>query len=680
MREEKKDSHSPGRMTRQNVLVLLLVCLLPVLFVVLPAHAGVLSPDLESIVPSLRDQDEISVIVTLSEKANLGQAGARDKAGRRAWVVRTLKDKADLTQKPLRGFLEGKKARKINPLWLINGLAAIAPAAVIRELADFPGVAEIKLDRMIQPPVVTHAVSATPEWNLNAIRVPELWTLGATGAGVVVANMDTGVDLSHPDLQGKWRGGTNGWFDPHGEHAAPFDAHGHGTQTMGIMVGGDNGGTAIGVAPNAKWVAVKIFNDAGEASYSAIHQGFQWLLDPDGNPDTDDAPDVLSNSWGLDNVNTCSLEFQPDIEVLKAAGIAVVFAAGNDGPGLSTSTSPANNPQAFAIGSVDQSYEISIFSSQGPSACDGAIYPVVVAPGDAIRTTDLTSGGLFPDSYSTVSGTSFAAPHVAGAMALLLSVFPGLSVSDLHLLLSQSAFDLGFAGPDNIYGYGLVDAAEAYSLLLSPLPDIAISPSSFTFAMTKEGGFSPPQTFTVTNQGLANLVIDGVSLTGSNVSEFLIENDGCSGIVLLPSETCTLEAIFSPGSPGAKNAVLSVSSNDPDENPFLVSLFGTGTEMYEAITVLSPNGGEIISSGATVTIRWGAPSRAIRFKLAYSVNNGRTWHLIEKNATGSSFDWQAPAPGRTRPRTFIKVIGYSAAGRRVGTDRSDSSFTIESGN
>src|SRR3972149_324648 len=112
--------------------------------------------------------------------------------------------------------------------------------------------------------------------------------------------MHTGADVSHPDLVTRWRGGSNSWFDPYGQHPmTPTDLSGHGTWTMGVIVAGDAGGTSIGVAPQASWIAVKIFDDQDSSTATAIHQGFQWLLDPDGNPATPDAPDVVNNSWSF---------------------------------------------------------------------------------------------------------------------------------------------------------------------------------------------------------------------------------------------------------------------------------------------------------------------------------------------------------------------------------------------
>jgi bacillopeptidase F len=311
--------------------------------------------------------------------------------------------------------------------------------------------------------------ASTVEPNLAVVRAPELWALGFEGQGLVVAVLDSGVDPAHVDLISRWRDGSNSWFDPNGEYASPHDATGHGTQVTGLLVGGSSGGTAIGVAPGAEWIAAKIFDDQGEATFSAIHQSLAWVLDPDGDPETDDAPDVVNNSWGLtDDVGDCVLEFQTDIELLKAAGIAVVFAAGNEGPWPASSVSPANNPAGFAIGAVDNAWILESSTSRGPSACAEAVYPEIVAPGVLVWTSDITLGGVFPFSYVEASGTSFAAPHASGALTLLRQAFPAASVAMLEQALMLSAVDLGPAGPDGSYGYGAVDLVAAHAWLDAP--------------------------------------------------------------------------------------------------------------------------------------------------------------------------------------------------------------------
>jgi hypothetical protein len=369
---------------------------------------------------------------------------------------------------------------------------------------------------------------------------------------------------------------------------------------MGVLVGGNAGGTAIGIAPGAQWMAAKVFNDAGQAPFSVIHLGFQWLLNPDGVSGSDDAPNVVNISWGLGDVNQCETEFQPDVEALTRAGIAVVFAAGNSGPYPSTSISPGNLPGAFAIGAVDRYDQIASFSSRGPCACDGTIYPDMTAPGVAIRTSTLTYGGAFPNSYVTVSGTSVATPHAAGCIALLLSAFPDLTVDELETVLKDSAFDLGGPGPDNSYGYGLLDVLAAYQLLFDSapdiLPDILAVPSSYDFAKVKEGSFSAPKTFTVMNEGTGDLSIIDIAITGTHFNEFLKQKDGCSGQILAPSQACTLEIVFSPTSGGVKNANLSISTNDPDENPMNIALTGTGLEQYRLnVAMMGTGTGRVVS-------------------------------------------------------------------------------------
>jgi hypothetical protein len=241
---------------------------------------------------------------------------------------------------------------------------------------------------------------------------------------------------------------------------------------MGVMVGGGAGGSSVGVAPDATWIAAKIFNDHGTATSTGIHLAFQWLLDPDRNPATADAPDVVNDSWTMSAAG-CNLEFQSDLRSLRAAGILPVFAAGNDGPAPGTVFSPANNPEAFAVGGTDNSDALYPYSSRGPAACAAAVAPRLAAPAVDIRTTDLY--GL----YATGTGTSLAAPHVAGALALLLSAFPDLPADRQQAALESGAVDLGTAGPDNDFGYGRLDVAAAYhALAATPDFTVALTPAS----------------------------------------------------------------------------------------------------------------------------------------------------------------------------------------------------------
>ena len=182
----------------------------------------------------------------------------------------------------------------------------------------------------------------------------------------------------------------------------------------------------------------------------------------------------MSNSWAY-GAPGCNLEFQADLQALRSAGIVPVFAAGNYGPGSQTSVSPANYPEALSVGAVDGGNAIAFDSSRGPSACGGAVFPSVVAPGVNVLTSDLYS------TWSSVSGTSIAAPQVAGLLALLLAAYPGASAAQAEAAVIASAKDLGIAGPDNDFGHGLVDAMQAYQVLATaPPPPPTATADGFT--------------------------------------------------------------------------------------------------------------------------------------------------------------------------------------------------------
>jgi len=700
------------RTLRIEKILLILFVSFSLMFMTGPAASGgEIDAELHSILSSLRPHEEIPVVVTLSDKVDLNLFKIfrnENKSLHRLRIVNALKNKAELTQGPLRSLLGNRGAKNIKHLWVINGLSATVPASLIKEIAAQPGVESVRLDSAIQTPVPAAAVPTVPEWNLTLIRAPELWNLGHTGTGVVVANMDTGVDINHPDLQGRWRGGANSWFNPFSNDTSncgipnqcsscelssntPCDTEGHGTGTMGVLVGGNAGGTAIGVAPGAQWIAVKIYNDRGLSTSSIIHQAFQWFLNPDGDVATQDAPDVVNASWDLDLINGCDLQFQPDITALKAAGIAVVFAAGNFGPNLSTSVSPANIPESFAVGAVDQSQTIATFSSRGPSACDGATYPDLVAPGVNIKTSDLSFGGL-PDSYAYVSGTSYSAPHVAGAMALLLGAFPNLTVSDVELVLRQSALDLGSCGADYDYGYGLLDVMKSYQLIVNPASAISVCPASSQFGTIKEGSLSSPQLLTITNKGIRDLVMGAVSITGQNANDFTVQSDGCSSQTVAPDGSCAIQVAFLPTSGGPKGANLSIPSNAPDQNPFLVPLSGTGLEQYSLTIVKMGSGSgkvtstlagidcgadcsELYTPGATVTLKalsdvesdfggWSGCTRSFGSTCHVTMNSDQT---LTATFEGPGLTLTSPNGGEIGTAGTLRKITWSYTGK-PGTD------------
>jgi subtilisin family serine protease len=427
-----------------------------------------------------------TVLVTMRDQADLRDVTGATRRARLRHVVDALKSTADQGQGSLRQRLETWTAdgsvTDVEPLWVVDAMAVTASARVISAIAARPDVASVVPDEIDLVPAET-AVGA----NLTALRAPDVWARGDTGSQVVVATLDTGVDVTHPDLETRWRGGTNSWFDPYGQHpGGPVDLSGHGTATLGAIVGGDTSGTAIGVAPGARWIAARVFDDRGATTTSAVHQAFQWLLDPDGDPTTADAPQVVNASWSLGSGPGCDLTLQPDVQALTTAGILPVFAAGNYGSTPGSSVSPANYPESLAVGALADPTTALGSSSRGPSTCGGRTggFPDVAAPGQDILTTDRY--GL----YQVASGTSMAAPQVAGTLALMLSARPGLSVQRQREIITGTAVDLGPAGPDVDSGYGRVDALAAYDLASAPLPEFGVTAQPVSVSVPTGGSTS----------------------------------------------------------------------------------------------------------------------------------------------------------------------------------------------
>ncbi|HWH24306.1 MAG TPA: S8 family serine peptidase, partial [Candidatus Limnocylindria bacterium] len=331
------------------------------------------------------------------------------------------------------------------------------------------------------PPLTRATKSREPringvEWGIDRIGAPQLWSLGVTGTGIVVGNIDSGVQYDHPALVGQYRGRLSGggynhdfnWYDPTGTcTGAPCDNNGHGTHTMGTIVGDDGSTNQIGVAPGARWIAAKGCEGVS-CSRTHLLKSAQWILAPcpigtaPGAPacDASKRPHVVNNSWGGGPGNDWYLSM---VNAWAAAGIMPVFANGNEGPACSTSGSPGDYGQSYSAGAFESSNEIAYFSSRGPSAF-GGIKPDIAAPGANIRSS--TPGG----GYAAFDGTSMAAPHVAGAVALLWSASPPLrgDIGATRGLLDGAAIDVnqttcgGTAAKNNVWGEGRLDVAAAY--------------------------------------------------------------------------------------------------------------------------------------------------------------------------------------------------------------------------
>ncbi|WP_456826541.1 S8 family serine peptidase [Cellulomonas sp. P5_E12] len=554
-----------------------------------PVPSGSIDPVLEEQLATAPPAQLLDVAVVLSSSADLRAVRNLKRQARLAAVERTLRAHADQTQRGVRTLLAQRQAQHVAsdivPFWVTNEIDLRATPALIRELAARPDVARVKSTIVLHAATVATvagAVAAATEPNIERVGAPAMWAQGFRGQGIVVAGMDTGVDVSQPELASTWRGGSNSWFDPNGQHpTVPTDVNGHGTATMGVIVGGAAGGSSIGVAPAATWIAVKIFDDRGAATSTNIHRGFQWLLDPDGNPATADAPNVVNDSWTM-SVAGCSLEFQADLRSLRAAGILPVFAAGNEGPTAGTIRSPANNPEAFAVGGTDNADGLYAYSSRGPASCAGAAAPKLAAPAVGIRTTDLY--GL----YLTAEGTSLAAPHVAGALALLLTAFPDLTADRQEIALETGAADLGRLGLDDDTGYGRLDIAAAYRWLATT-PDftVAASPTSVTVS---PGSSADVSVSVGALQGFAGDV--DLSLAG-----------------LAPAQG---SGTFSPArvTGGSGTATLTVST-DPTLAPGTYPLTITGTSGAVAhavpltLVVAAPPAFTLAASPASVTVAAG---------------------------------------------------------------------------
>lgn len=443
----------------------------------------------------------IDALIELRAKApsTLLDPAAEPPARRRAWV-QALQATAAAAQADLVAWLEAHGVEH-QPFWIANAVRVRADRATLEAIAARDEVASVQADfpvtaRLPGPAAAAATGARGLEWGIERVRAPEAWAAGIRGAGVVVGGADTGYQWDHPALRAAYRGwnGTtvvhdHNWHDgvasaiggapgPCGVASpVPCDDHGHGTHTMGTMVGDDGGTNQIGVAPDAHWIACRNM-DQGNGRPSTYIACTQWFLAPTdlaGNdPDPDRAPDIVNNSWGCPPVEDC---VPPDIlresvENAVAGGLFFVVAAGNSGPACQTiDAPPAIYATSFVVGGSNEAGRMYGGSSRGPVPGLAVVKPDLIAPAESVRSS-VPGGG-----YTWMTGTSMAAPHVAGVAALMLSVNPGLRghPDRIAAILRATAVPLtttsqvcgGIASttfPNPVQGFGEVDAWAAVRL------------------------------------------------------------------------------------------------------------------------------------------------------------------------------------------------------------------------
>jgi subtilisin len=344
-----------------------------------------------------------------------------------------------------RAMIRGKGGTVKDTYWLVPAVAASIPLAAVEGLSKNPNVDVVELDGE----VLADDLELDKVWGVKRIGAGEVHASGHLGTGVKVAVLDTGIDYTHPDLDANIVGG----WDFVNNDNDPRDDHGHGTHIAGTIGAEDNDVGVVGVAPEVQLYAVKVLNSSGSGSWSKIISGLQWCVE--------NGIQVTNNSYGSTS-NPGSI-VRDAFDNASAAGVVIVASAGNSGKKSGTGDNvnyPARFDSVIAVAATNNNNTRAAWSSTGPTV-------ELAAPGVSIRST-LPGGG-----YGGKSGTSMACPHVVGVAALVIGAGAGdwngngIISDDVRMVLDATAYDLGTSGGDTWYGFGLVDAESAVSLILS---------------------------------------------------------------------------------------------------------------------------------------------------------------------------------------------------------------------
>jgi serine protease AprX len=629
------------------------------------------------VIENTRAGAQAEFFVVLSRQANLaGAAQLKTKLSKGEYVYQTLFRTAQESQRAIRAELDAQGV-EYRSFYIVNAILVKGDRRLALKLAARPDVKRIdgnpEMRQSLPEPQEPEPLEFNPEWSggvltgnaitavepgISYVRAPQIWSLGYTGQGVVVGAADTGYRWTHAAIKNAYRGwnGTTAshdynWHDsihsgtgPCGaNNPQPCDDQGHGTHTMGTILGLD-GANQVGMAPGARWIGCRNMNQGAgtPASYIECMEFFMAPYPVGGTTaqgDPSKAPHVTNNSWGCNAAEGCTT---PNILLTavtntRAAGILMEVSAGNSGSACSTVVDPPSfYDPSFTTGALNTGADtVASFSSRGPVTVDGSsrIKPDIMAPGTSTRSSYNTSD----TTYTSLSGTSMAGPHVVGGVALLLSAFPSLignpdaiesrlTSSAKHITLSTTTCgSAAGAVPNNVYGYGRLDVGCAIPAKVSGSASVCSgSPATLTVDLVGTG----PWTLTWSD----GFVQSGVSTTPATRSVSPTSATTYT-VTSVSSSTCNQpaagSATISMASP-LSNVTISVAGSTTIGSP---CLGGTATVTDTGGGTSSHQWGYRTVSGGTITNISGATGTSYVLNCA-SFPAAGSYFLVERTTPG----------------------------------------------
>ena len=520
--------------------ILISVLLITSGFSALYGDQNILTPQLQQKLQESTQDELIPINIVMKEQYNpqelLQQSTFLPLSERRDFVVQELQSFSDIHQQDLlydlQNFSYNDIVQDIQPLWISNVISCKATSEVIYDLIqrddiDLIDHDEIRNMLMFEKGSPNNPTSREITWNVTKVNADDVWNLGYTGNGIVVAVIDTGVNYNHVDLADHL------WTDPaypnHGwdfryNDNNPMDDHGHGTHCSGTVAGDGTAGSQTGMAPDAQIMCLKVMDSDGSDPESGVWNAIQFAIT--------NGADLVSMSLGwLHAWSPNRITWRNTMNTLLAAGMPASVAAGNEGdqqymyPIPDNVRTPGDCPppwlhpdqtliggisSVICIGATNSSDGIAGFSGRGPSTWGtisgfndypypsgiGLIRPDIVAPGVNIKSLAYNSNYGYASGWS---GTSMATPCAAGVMALMLSKNSNLIPAQIDQILEETAYELS-ASKSNTFGSGRVDALAAVTQVPFPSPIMNFYPDSLEFGSVQVGSSSTLQ-FYIENVG-----------------------------------------------------------------------------------------------------------------------------------------------------------------------------------